>query len=56
MPYGDELVGLTSMHLSMSKLVPLIQMAAAPGTQHYFTLFVSDASGAEDSWTLSFYL
>jgi hypothetical protein len=56
MPYGSGLVGMTNMHLSMSKLVPLIQMAATSGTQHYFTLFVSDAEGAEASWTLSFYL
>lgn len=56
MPYGNSLVGMKSVPLSMSRLVPLIKTAAAPGTNHYFTLIVSDSAGEEKSWTLTFFL
>lgn len=56
MPYGQELVGLESVPLDMSGLVPLIATQAASGTNHYFTLTVTDAEDNVESWTLTFYV
>lgn len=56
MPYGNELVGLNSVPLDMSGLVPLIATQAASGTYHYFTLEVTDSKNVTESWTLTFYV
>lgn len=56
MPYGGELVGMKTVPLDMSGLVPLIATQAASGTNHYFTLTVTDSNDVTESWTLTFYV
>lgn len=54
-PTGDALLGHTSVNFSLSALVPMIAgLGATPGSEHIFTLNVSDESGQSLSRALTF--
>lgn len=54
-PTGDALLGQTSVNFSLSALVPMIAgLGADPGSEHIFTLNVSDEYGQSLSRALTF--
>ena len=56
-PTGDALKGQTEVLFSLSQLVPMIQMfAPTSGSEHIFTLKVSDEKGQTLEKTLVFYV
>ena len=55
LPLGDELKGQTQVPFSLSSLIPMIAMYPAdPGTEHYFTLMLSDELGQSLEQKLTF--
>lgn len=55
LPLGDELKGQTEVLFSLSSLIPMIAMYPAdPGTEHYFTLMLSDEKGQSLEKKLTF--
>lgn len=55
---GENLKGKTSAPFSLSTLVPMIPTAgqAGSGTEHTFTLTVTDANDECSSWALTFFI
>ena len=51
-----NLAGLTSVPFNLTGLLPLISVVAAPGTNHVFTLTVTDETGYSETWKLTFSL
>lgn len=54
LPTGDALDGKDNVNFSLSSLVPLIQLGGTPGSEHVFTLNVTDEYGQELSQSLVF--
>ncbi len=55
LPLGDDLKGQTEVLFSLSSLIPMIAMYPAdPGTEHYFTLMLSDEKGQSLEKKLTF--
>lgn len=54
LPTGDALDGKDNVNFSLSSLVPLIQFGGTPGSEHVFTLNVTDEYGQELSQSLVF--
>lgn len=54
LPTGDVLDGKDNVNFSLSSLVPLIQLGGTPGSEHVFTLNVTDEYGQELSQSLVF--
>ena len=50
------LAGCTTVPFNLTGLLPLISVVAAPGTNHVFTLTVTDESGYSETWKLTFSL
>ena len=56
MPTGDSLKGQTSVNFSLSQLVPLIlELGPEAGSDHIFTLSLTDEAGNSLSKTLTFH-
>lgn len=51
-----DLKGLTQVPFNLTGLLPLISVVAEPGTDHVFTLTVTDESGYSEAWKLTFSL
>ena len=57
LPVGDELLGQTSVEFPLSTLLPLLyQLGPEPGSEHTFTLIVTDTKGQELNQALVFYM
>ena len=53
---SGDLAGLTSVPFNLTGLLPLIPVVAEPGTNHVFTLTVTDDTGYSETWKLTFSL
>ena len=57
LPTGDQLAGQTSVQFPLSNLVPMIlSLSPEAGSEHNFTLAISDSNDASFSKTLTFYV
>lgn len=57
LPVGDDLLGQTSVEFPLSTLLPLLyQLDPEPGSEHTFTLIVTDTKGQELNQSLVFYM
>ena len=57
LPVGDDLLGQTSVEFPLSTLLPLLyQLGPEPGSEHTFTLIVTDTKGQELNQALVFYM
>ena len=57
LPVGDDLLGQTSVEFPLSTLLPLLyQLDPEPGSEHTFTLIVTDEAGQELNQSLVFYM
>lgn len=57
LPVGDELIGQTSVEFPLSTLLPLLyELGPEPGSEHTFTLIVTDTKGQELNQSLVFYM
>ena len=51
-----DLAGKENVNFELTGLVPMISMIAMPGTDHVFTLTVTDLTGYSETWQLTFRL
>ena len=57
LPVGDDLSGKTSVEFPLSTLLPMLYgLGPEPGTEHTFTLIVTDEAGQELNQSLVFYM
>lgn len=57
LPVGDDLSGKTSVEFPLSTLLPMLYgLSPDPGTEHTFTLIVTDEAGQELNQSLVFYM
>lgn len=57
LPVGDDLSGKTSVEFPLSTLLPMLYgLGPDPGTEHTFTLIVTDEAGQELNQSLVFYM
>ena len=55
LPYGSDVEGATDVTIDISALVPLIaNMGASSGSEHNFTITVTDVNELSSTATLSF--
>ena len=57
LPVGDDLSGKTSVEFPLSTLLPMLYgLDPDPGSEHTFTLIVTDEAGQELNQSLVFYM
>ena len=57
LPVGEDLLGQTSVEFPLSKLLPMLYaLGPEPGSEHTFTLIVTDEKGQELNQALVFYM
>lgn len=52
----EDLKGKTEVPFNLTGLLPMISFVAESGTNHVFTLTVTDEAGYSETWKLTFYL